>query len=334
MNLIHFYTEEENSDYLNKRADEIKWGEKIELLSNWDALEESKVNYVLLGIPEDIGVRANHGIPGASQAWTSALKTVLNIQHNAFTNASQIGVLGAIDCDMEMQEAANLNPDGENYLNFLGELVEQIDRKVSKVVTKIIGLGKTPILIGGGHNNSYGNLKGASIALEQPINCINFDAHTDFRTLEHRHSGNGFTYAHRDGYLGNYYIFGLHRNYTSEGVFKLMNEQKEQLKFSLFEDITVNKSLSFSASIAEAQTHCCGSAFGLELDMDAIEGMGSSAMTPSGFTMQEARHWLHQFSKSPNCKYIHICEGAPNRALFPNQVGKAISYLISDVITT
>jgi len=332
MNVIHFYTEEAHTAYLNPRASETKLGEKAEVLSSWNALEESNVKYVLLGIPEDIGVRANHGIEGTSEAWEAALKTVLNIQHNEFTNAAQLGILGAIDCDAEMQQAASLDPDASNYLTQLGELIQQLDRKVSKVVTKIIASDKIPIIIGGGHNNSYGNLKGAAIAMDKPINCINFDAHTDFRPLEHRHSGNGFSYAHQDGYLGNYYIFGLHRNYTSEGVFQNMEAQKEQLKFSIFEDMTVKHSLSYSEALQDAQEHCCGSSFGLELDLDAIEGMGSSAMTPSGFSMQEARQWVQHFSKLDSFRYLHICEGAPNRELFPNQVGKAISYLITDVI--
>jgi arginase family enzyme len=32
------------------------------------------------------------------------------------------------------------------------------------------------------------------------VNAINFDAHSDFRILEGRHSGNGFSYAYEEGF--------------------------------------------------------------------------------------------------------------------------------------
>jgi formiminoglutamase len=67
--------------------------------------------------------------------------------------------------------------------------------------------------------------------------------------------------------------------------------------------------------------------------MDAIEQMGSSAISPSGFSLQQAREYVYYFSRLKNCQYIHICEGAPSRELHYNQVAKAISYLVSDVIS-
>jgi arginase family enzyme len=38
------------------------------------------------------------------------------------------------------------------------------------------------------------------------INAINFDAHSDFRILEGRHSGNGFSYAYEEGFLKKYFV--------------------------------------------------------------------------------------------------------------------------------
>jgi len=241
--------------------------------------------------------------------------------------------LGEIDCETQMQQAATISKDENHYLEELGELVTQIDHKVSEVVKKIVEAGKFPILIGGGHNNSYGNLKGTSEALQKPINCINFDAHTDFRALEHRHSGNGFSYAFEEDFLDKYFIFGLHRNYTSEAVFNSIEKNSERVKFNLFEDISVEQIQSFSEALKEAENFCCNENFGIELDMDAIEMMGSSAISPSGFTLSEARKFVSYFSKHQNARYLHICEGSPSGGVFPNQVGKAIAYLVSDTIS-
>lgn len=58
-------------------------------------------------------------------------------------------------------------------------------------------------------------------------------------------------------------------------------------------------------------------------------------MTPSGFTPQQARRFIHYFGTLQNASYLHICEGAPavvKDKIANGQVGKYISYLISDFI--
>jgi formiminoglutamase len=333
MNLLKIYSEKDIASFIKKRAGESKFGEKINFVETLENLKNHPAKYVLLGIPEDIGVRANYGNAGTSKAWEAALGSLLNIQHNHLTNAENVILLGEIDCDTQMKQAEEISKEEPHSVEKLGKLVTQIDHKVSEVVKKIVEAGKFPIIIGGGHNNSFGNLKGTSEVLKKPINCINFDAHTDFRALEHRHSGNGFSYAFEEGFLDKYFIFGLHRNYTSEAVFNSIKKNSERVKFNLFEDILVKQKLSFSEAMKDSENFCCKNNFGIELDMDAIEFMGSSAITPSGFTLTEARQFVSYFSKIENAKYLHICEGSPSAGIFPNQVGKVIAYLVSDSLT-
>lgn len=316
---------------LRKRAGEVKLGERICFVKHLKELKNHSAKYILLGIPEDIGVRANHGKPGTAKAWESALQNFLNIQTNQFTNPENIILLGEINCDEQNQQAEKITIEMPHSVEKLGELVNQIDHKVSEIIKNIIEAGKFPIIIGGGHNNSYGNIKGASEALKAKVNCINFDAHTDFRSLEHRHSGNGFSYAFENEFLEKYFIFGLHRNYTSEAIFQDLKSKNDSIQFSIFEDISIKEKITFSEALANAETFCCQSNFGIELDMDAIENIGSSAITPSGFSLSEARRFIDYFSKNKNACYLHICEGSPKAEIFPNQIGKAISYLISDI---
>ena len=332
MSLVTFYSKEDILSLVEKRKGEVKFGEGLNTVSNWDALKKSPHKYVLIGIPEDIGVRANYGNPGASEAWKAALQVFCNIQQNELTNVESIIVLGEVNCDPEMKSASRLSSKEVNYREKLGKLVERLDEKVAGSIQKIIEAGKFPIIIGGGHNNSYGNLKGAFHAFGKAINCLNFDAHTDFRALEHRHSGNGFSYAFEAGYLNRYFTFGLHRNYTSQFVFDRLKLHQDRIRFNVFEDIAITEKVPYSLAIQEAEAFICETKFGLELDLDAIEDMGSSAMTPGGFTMNDARRFIAYFSKKEHCVYFHICEGAPSLGNFPAQVGKTISFLISDVI--
>ena len=209
-------------------------------------------------------------------------------------------------------------------------MVNQIDTKVNVVVQKIVSEGKIPIVIGGGHNNSYGNIKGSSQALQRPIHVINFDVHTDFRALEHRHSGNGFSYAYHEGFLEKYYIFGLHKNYTSEAVFTTLEKEHNTIKYCFFEAIAIDKKMAFDNALRDAQAFVCDTHFGVEIDLDAVQNISSSAMTPTGFSVNEARHFVRHFSKQNHFSYIHFCEGIPLQD--GKQLGKLLAYLVSDII--
>src|SRR5690606_31567120 len=199
---------------------------------------------------------------------------------------------------------------------------------VTDLVYQIVRSGKKPIIIGGGHNNAYGNLKGTSLAFKKPINAVNFDAHSDFRREEGRHSGNGFSYAYVEGFLKKYFIFGLHENYTSDHIFTTL-DRVQALQFNTSEALTIRKDKEFKAELARAANHVAGKPFGVEVDCDAIKYIPSSAMTPSGFSIKKARSFVTYFGKQPKAAYLHICEAAPKPET-ETVVGKLITYLITD----
>lgn len=314
------------------REGDIKFGEKVATISSLDELKSSKAKYVLFGVPEDIGVMANFGNRGTSGAWHACLTALLNMQANTHTKAERVLILGEIDCKAEMKTAGLLDPEGNKFGNTIGKLVEKIDMYVAQLTRSIISAGKVPIVIGGGHNNALGIIKGCSEALGGPINVINLDAHTDFKPLEHRHSGNAFSYAMEHGYLNKYAVFGIHKSYTSQEVYQRMEQFKNRVGFYFFEDIILKENPSFQQAAKIAKQFIRMKKFGLEIDVDAIEGFPSSAMTPSGFPMTKARQFLRFFSKNPSPSYVHICEAIPQKTK-PDPVGKGLANLIIDVIS-
>ncbi len=321
---VRVYAEKHLSPYLSLRKGETKLGEKIRLLES-EELSENPADFVVFGIPEDIGVRANHGKPGTSKAWESFLGAFLNVQQNRFFDSGKILLLGEIDTSEQMKKASNIDESDPNYHKKLGDLTKKVDQKVSAVVNKIISAGKIPVIIGGGHNNAYGNLKGASEALDIPINALNIDAHTDLRTTDYRHSGNGFSYALKNGFLNRYTVFGLHQNYTPEYIFEEM-DHSEKIRYSLFENLQkgdlafhFQKNLEF---VSEQK-------FGLEVDCDAISGFPSSAVSPSGFSLNEVRDFIRITAKEKNCCYLHVCEATPKDS-YPT--GKALGFMVTDFL--
>ncbi len=332
------FTSNDLAKITNHRSGEIKFGEKmITVPKNTDTIEFFKTceaKYVLFGIPEDIGVRANFGRPGAASAWNSSIKSIANIQHNRFCKGSQLIVLGQLDVSKVMKEVQNLDFNDSNDRSRLSQLVTIIDKDVSHIIFNIVKSGKIPIIIGGGHNNSYGNIKGSALAKGKSINAINFDAHSDFRILEGRHSGNGFSYAYEEGFLKKYFIFGLHENYTSKRVLDIIKKIESRVRFNTYESVNIRKEKEFDLEMAYALEFINNDFFGVEIDLDAIPNIACSAMTTSGFSVEQLRQFISFFAKNKNATYLHICEGAPDLGEEKNNhlIGKLIGYLITDFI--
>ena len=322
----------------NFRSGEVKFGEKMQTIPK-DAdvaafLKESDAKFVLFGIPEDIGVRANYGRPGAASAWESTIKSIANIQHNRFCKGSQILVLGHLDVTAEMKSVENLDFNIMEERQELSKAVEKVDKEVSHIIFTIVKAGKIPIIIGGGHNNAYGNIKGTALAKGKAINAINFDAHSDFRILEGRHSGNGFSYAFEEGFLKKYFVSGLHERYTSNRVLHEIKKLEERVRINTYDEINIRKEKDFWHEMDKAYTFIKNDFYGIEIDLDSIPNIPSSAMTLSGFSVEQLRQFIHFFSQNENASYIHICEGAPDLGDDKNShlVGKLIGYLVTDFI--
>ncbi|MXN90319.1 arginase [Flavobacterium sp. Sd200] len=334
-NIIRF-TDTDVVKYTAYRSGEIKFGERVQTIPAnepvFEYIKNCDAEFVLLGIPEDIGIRANYGRQGASYAWESTLKSILNLQHNKFCKGGRVLILGQINV-LELQgKAQTLDPYNKEGRKELSALVEKLDKDVSYVVCQIIKAGKIPIIIGGGHNNAYGNIKGTSLAKGRPVNAINYDAHADFRMLEGRHGGNGFSYAFEEGFLKNYFIFGLHENYTSKGVMETIKKHSDRIRFNTYEQIAIRKEKHFSEEMALATGFVGDDPFGLEIDLDALPNVASSNITNTGFSIERARQFIHYFGSQKNVAYMHICEGAPSldHDTKNHLTGKLIAYLITD----
>lgn len=320
------------------RSGEIKFGEKMITIPKEADIESflkiSEAKYVLLGIPEDVGIRANNGQAGAASAWEMAIKNIANIQHNRFCKGSQIIVLGRLDVAEIMAAVENLDFNSIEDRLKMTQLVEKLDKDVSHIIFNIVKAGKIPIIIGGGHNNSYGNIKGSALAKGRPINAINFDSRSDFRILEGRHNGNGFSYAFNQGFLKKYFIFGLHENYTSKSVLDLIKKSEDPIRYVTYDSIKIRCEKNFYQELIHAYEYINTDVYGVEIDLGSIPNIASSAMTLSGFSVEELRQFVNLMAKHKNATYLHICEGAPDLAYEKNSnaIGKLISYLVTDFI--
>lgn len=312
MDSLKIYSQSEIDNLIIHRKGESKLGECVEVLSSLNDLKSSNARFVLLGIPEDIGVRANAGLAGTSTTWRPALMAILNIQSNRFLNGKEILVLGHFEID---------EPE-DSSINGLRNKVAEIDDLVYPVIEKIVAAGKIPIVIGGGHNNAYPIIKGTSLANKMAIDVLNIDAHADLREQEGRHSGNGFTFALVEKFLENYYMYGLHQSYNNEEILNQI-ATNPKLKALFFDDILKGIDAFDLSGLGKT---------GLEIDLDSIQNVLSSAETPSGFSVNDIRKLI--LTNEKKFSYLHISEGATR--LLDGRVSKLtsklIAYLVSDFV--
>lgn len=344
--LTHFkpYTKADILALTHSRKYETKIGEIISCMDISVPLEkefeETPARYIIFGIPEDIGVKANLGKGGAGSAWLPFLHSFLNIQSNDFLSGENILIAGYFDFNEE-QKLINVNAvTDEEKIKAYRELVSRIDGEVEELVQMITQNQKIPIIIGGGHNNAYPAIKGAAKGLYKKeliplaqINCINLDAHADYRETEGRHSGNPFRYADVDGYLNKYCVVGLHENYLQQNVWVDM-VNNPFLDCITYEDIFIHEKLNFIQAVSHATGFTEDNFTGIELDLDVIENTLSSAHTPCGITPLQARQYLNFVAMDSKVAYVHICEGATKLASgeMDSSTGKLITFLVSDFI--
>jgi formiminoglutamase len=151
---------------------------------------------VMLGFPSDEGVRRNGGRVGAAKG-PSAIREALyrlapDARSEAFTKLLS-----------RTQDLGDLEISGD---------VESDQERLGAALAPYIEQGSFVIVLGGGHEASYGHFLGYLGAGQKP-EVLNWDAHTDVRPLVEgkAHSGSPFRQAveHPSGACRRYTVAGL-----------------------------------------------------------------------------------------------------------------------------
>ena len=310
---LEIYAKSDLQNFYSSRVGEKKIGDSIENLesSGW-----RDAQFVILGVEESIGPRVNLGRGRAEHAYNAFLSKFLGMQSNDYFDAGRVGLLGRVRVDSEAPVTS--------------EVVDSLDEFISETLSTYLHKDQIPILIGGGHNNALPLIKYLSRVNAQAVNVVNLDAHADYRLLEGRHSGNSFSYAFDMGWLSHYHVFGLHYQYNSQQIFDDL--KRDGHSFTLFEDYLDDDS-SFQRDLKKYLSESdSDKPLGVELDLDAIAQMPSSAFSPLGFSLKSALFYLRSIANHPKVGYLHLTEGAPRNAEEEIIVGKTLAYFVTDFI--
>lgn len=153
-----------------------------EIIESWtgDAAALRPGRAVLVGFPQDDGVRRNHGRPGAAEAPD-------RIRH-------WLGRLTPGDpfADADLRTCPPL--DAGNVRT--GGGLEASQQALATVVGGVLQVGAVPVVLGGGHETAFGHFLGY-VNARRKVGVINVDAHLDVRPCVDGlgHSGSPFRQA-------------------------------------------------------------------------------------------------------------------------------------------
>jgi len=309
---FEFFSQEQASNFYTKRVGETKVGE---IVPN-NSVADSK--FVLLGIEESAGPIANNGFSGSENAWSAFLANFLNTQIHKHFLGKEIAILGSIK---------NINPPVS--IDEAKIQVEELDAFVLEILNQELSQNQIPIVIGGGHNNALPLMRWS--AQTNGINCINIDPHADCRNTEARHSGNSFSTALEEKTIKSYSVLGLHDAYNNQFILDFL--EKHSCFHTFYEDYLLGKSTLLTDFQKRVDELIPTEKIAMEIDMDVIAFMPSSALSPSGFSVDQIRAvCLSLRTIQSKVSYLHFPEAAPKTPIEQKIVGKALSYFVRDFV--
>lgn len=252
----------------------------------------SKPRVVIIGFPSDEGVHRNGGRVGAAGAPTEIRRWLYRLtpdpqNHEAFCELVERTVdLGDLTCSDD---------------------VEQDQAALAQALAPYLRERVFPIVLGGGHETSYGHFLG-HVEAAQKTEIINWDAHPDVRKLieEKGHSGSPFRQAlqHPSGNCARYTVAGLQPQSVAASHLNFLSDNRGRwLWKGDLDAATIN------ALYAEADHPVLAS-----FDIDAVDqafAPGVSAPAVGGLSVELWLHAAYQAGRNPKVSSVDLVECNP-----------------------
>lgn len=206
--------------------DSFRWHQYIKPLDFNLALNKSNegISIVFIGYKVDEGINRNLGFKGASYA-PDTVRAKLANRPCTFSQ------------DVKLYDGGNILYDNS---------VEQSQKNLSDLVALCLKNNYFPIVIGGGHDVSYGTMSGIVNSLDlanNELGLINFDAHFDNRPFKESTSGTMFRQIQYDMYQKdldfNHLTIGIQKSANTIALFR--HAEQAGSKYILARDITADK---------------------------------------------------------------------------------------------
>ena len=273
-----------NPELLYRRDDvnDVRLGETV--LTDPAQYEDAHV--VLLGCPQDEGVRRNKGRVGAKDA-PDAIRRCL---YRYVT----INKLKLFDI-------------GNTVIQDTLEATHEVHREN---VRQMLRDGKKVVILGGGNDVSYPDCSALALESEKGIVAFNIDAHFDVRADEPRNSGTPYRQLLEEGHIqGNHFFEVGYQPFANSPSYEKYLVDKGAMLIPLLAVWThgINHVLELMSIKPDLPIF-----WGLDMDVvRAADAPGVSAVNPAGMTGDEFIRIATQAGADPNTRIFEITEVNP-----------------------
>lgn len=263
-------------------------------LGRWLAARHDPVgaHVALVGFPSDEGVRRNGGRPGAA-AGPDAIRRAL---YRLTPDAEHPGAF--IDLLDRTSDLGDVPVTGD---------VEADQHRLGEALAPLLADGVVPIVLGGGHETSFGHFLGYAGA-ERDVEILNWDAHADVRPLVggQAHSGSPFRQAleHDSGRCLRYQVAGLQPHSTARAHLDFIDDYGGEVVWR--RNLTDVRIRSIAIGLAEPTL--------ATFDLDAVASAaapGVSAPNPAGLSADLWLYAAYEMGRSPLVTSVDVVELNP-----------------------
>jgi formiminoglutamase len=268
-------------------------------------------NIVMLGCPEDEGIKRNRGIPGARSGPSEIRRALYGLTVNESIISQNIFDLGDL---------------------ITRKTLEETHAALRSVVHRILEDGKMTVVLGGGNDISYPDCA-ALAEVKKEVLVFNIDKHFDVRDLSPRNSGTAYRQLLDEGIIDpkKFYEMGS-EEFANSPAYRDYLEKKGVHIFSLDEMRSYGIQSLFQ-NILKNNTYE-GVFWGIDLDaVRDADAPGVSARYPTGLTAREIIQIAEIAGKSTKAGVLEFTEVNPEVDI-ENRTGKLTAILIHSFLSS
>ena len=281
--------------------DAFRWHQWVQPLDLNESLEDFHCQYgfAFIGFCSEQGVKRNRGRVGTALAPDFIRRQMSNLPCT-------------FDAQVKLYDAGNVLCDEIS--------MEEGQKILGKAVERILALGLFPIVLGGGHETTFGHFQGQFADLkakEKPLDMgiINFDAHFDLRPYDNGPSSGSMFRQIADIYKEDdvtyrYMPLGIQKHSNTVSLFKYA--QENDVNYILAKEIQNSTYAVILEKIDTFLFHCSSAYMTICTDVfSAAYAPGVSATQALGLDPEAVLPIIKHILRTRKVRGFDICEISP-----------------------
>lgn len=271
--------------YTRNDSNDIRLGDIVKRKKN----EYNDSGIVLLGIPQDIGVKRNKGRIGARYAPSAVRRELYKLAAPESFNKLSVFDLGDLR---------------------ISKTLEATHERQIRVVEQIVRDNKKLVVIGGGHDITYPDFKAFSNVFSTCA-LLNIDTHLDVRESQQRNSGTSYRMILDEQLLNPRCLYQIAiQPFANSSAYMKYVEARKVNMYTL--DEIRRRTIGTIHKIIFNEIKC--DEIFVSFDMDAVrsaDAPGVSASYPKGLSVEEMIYLAHYTGRDGRARIIEVAEVNP-----------------------